>query len=62
MVVNLADLREARGVVAELAANNPLLQPVFDRLDREFQQMIAKPKLSPTQALAQRRRELRELC
>ena len=62
MAVTIQEVREARGIVAELAANNPLLQPVFDRLDREYQAMRAAPKLTPMQAEARRRRELRELC
>lgn len=61
MAVTLADLYEARGVVAELVANNALLQPVYDRLDRELKLMLAKPKLTPAQAEARRRRDLREL-
>lgn len=62
MSVSLADLREARGVVAELVVNNPLLQPVFDRLDREYKAALAAPKLTPAQAEARRRRDIRALA
>lgn len=62
MSVSLADLREARGIVAELAVNNPLLQPVFDRLDREYKAALAVPKLTPLQAAAQRYQEIRALA
>ncbi|SEM87086.1 hypothetical protein SAMN04488103_102299 [Gemmobacter aquatilis] len=62
MSVSLADLREARGIVAELAVNNPLLQPVFDRLDREYKAAFAAPKLTPAQAEARRRRDIRALA
>jgi len=62
MSVSLADLREARGIVAELAVNNPLLQPVFDRLDREYKAALAAPKLTPAQAEASRRRDIRALA
>lgn len=58
MSVSIADLREARGIVAELAAKNPLLQPVFDRLDRECRAFTE----TPLQAEARRRREIRELA
>lgn len=61
-VVTLADVREARGIVAELAAANPLLQPVFDRLDREYAAMRAGANAeSSLQRAARRSREAREL-
>lgn len=59
---SIDDLREARDKVAELTANNPRLQPVFDRLDREYRAMLTKPSLSPVQIIASRRREVRELA
>lgn len=62
MTVTLADLREARAKVAELTANNPRLEPVFDRLDREYKAMMIKPTLSPVQITARRSRDLRELA
>jgi hypothetical protein len=62
MTVTLAELREARDKVAELTANNPRLQPVFDRLDREYRAMRTKPHLSPVQIIASRSREVRELA
>lgn len=37
-MVTASEIREARGIVAELAAANPLLLPVFERLEREYQQ------------------------
>ena len=61
-VTTIEELKEVCGVVAELVANNALLQPVFDRLDRELKQTLAKSKLTPAQALAMRRREVRELA
>lgn len=62
MNVTLAELREARDKVAELTANNPTLQPVFDRLDREYKAMRSGPILAPAQIIAQRSREIRELA
>lgn len=62
MSVTLADLREARDKVAELTANNPRLQPVFDRLDREYKAMRTTPTLAPVQVIARRNREVRELA
>lgn len=62
MPIPLDELREARGVVAELAARNPLLQPVFDQLDREYEAMAAKPRLSKVEFEAMRRADLRELA
>ena len=62
MVFTIEEVREARGKVAELAARNPLLQPVFDRLDREYQAMVNLPRLSPLQSVAQRRADLRQLA
>lgn len=62
MCTTIDDLREARDKVAELTANNPRLQPVFDRLDREYRAMLTKPALSPVQIIASRRREVRALA
>lgn len=62
MSVTVKELREARGIVAELAAKNPLLQPVFDRLDREYESMVAKPRLPRLQFEAKRRADLRQLA
>lgn len=61
MAVTLAELREARGIVAELAANNPLHPPVFERLDREYKAMLGKAE-TPIASEARRRREVRELA
>lgn len=56
----LAEIREARGVVAELAVANPLLEPVFDRLDREYT-MAKEGNESPLMVAAVRAREIRTL-
>lgn len=62
MVFSIEEVREARGKVAELAAQNPLLQPVFDRLDREYKAMVNRPRISPVQLEAMRRADLRQLA
>lgn len=56
-MTTLADIREARGVVAELAAANPILQPVFERLDREYR----AAKEDGVDRVARRARDAREL-
>lgn len=55
-------IRAARDKVAELALVNPMLTPVFDRLDREYE--LAKSGRQPVnrlEAAAARRRRIREL-
>lgn len=56
-MASLAEIREARGVVAELAAANPALRPVFDRLDREYKARVQ----DPMEKAASRARDLREI-
>jgi hypothetical protein len=57
---NINDVRKARQIVAELAANNPLITPVFERIDREYKAMLASGE-SEMQKLARRARETRQL-
>ena len=56
------EIRAARDKVAELASVNPLLKPIFDRLDREYEAAKAGPKpVSRLEAIAARRRRTRDL-
>jgi hypothetical protein len=56
------EIRAARDKVAELALMNPLLTPVFDRLDREYELAKAgRQPVSRLEAAARRRRRTRDL-
>lgn len=57
---DINDVRKARQIVAELAANNPLITPVFERIDREYKAMLTSGE-SEMQKLARRAREMRQL-
>lgn len=59
-MATLAEIRKARGVVAELAAANPLIKPVFDRIEAEYQRALAGNE-SPLEQVARRQKEIREL-
>ena len=59
--VKLEELKQARSIVAELAAANPLLTPVFERLDSEYN-ALATIRETPLQRIARQRREIRELA
>ncbi|GAM00006.1 hypothetical protein [Sphingomonas parapaucimobilis] len=60
MAVTLEELKKARRIVAELAEANPLLAPVFERLDDEYQAMAGRRE-TPIQKIARQRREIRDL-
>lgn len=56
------EIRAARDKVAELALMNPLLTPIFDRLDREYELAKAgRHPVSRLEAAAARRRRTRDL-
>jgi hypothetical protein len=59
--IDSEQLKQARCIVAELAASNPLLTPVFERLDREYS-ALAESRETPIQRIARQRREIRELA
>ncbi|NSZ17560.1 hypothetical protein [Agrobacterium vitis] len=59
--INIEELKQARCIVAELAAANPLLTPVFERLDKEYN-MLAGSRETAIQRIARQRREIRDLA
>lgn len=61
MSVMFEELRKARSIVAELAEGNPLLAPVFERLDKEYTAMLGRQE-TPIMRIARQRREIRELA
>ena len=61
-IITTDQIRAARDKVAELALVNPMLAPIFDRLDREHEAAKAgKAPMSRVEAIAARRRRTREL-
>lgn len=61
MTVKIEELKQARRVVAELALANPLLTPIFERLDKEYNALVDMRE-TPLQRIARQRREIRELA
>ena len=61
MTVKIDELKQARRVVAELALANPLLTPIFERLDKEYNALVGMRE-TPLQRIARQRREIRELA
>ena len=61
MTVKIEELKQARRVVAELALANPLLTPIFERLDKEYIALVDMRE-TPLQRIARQRREIRELA
>ncbi len=60
--ITLERVRHAHGLAAELAANNPILTPVFERIDRELKAMISAPaRETRLEMTVRRRKEIREL-
>lgn len=59
-MVLMEDLRKARMIAAEAALNNRLIQPVFDRLDREYKLRLAGGE-SEMEKLVRRARDIRQL-
>lgn len=59
--ITIERVRNAHGIAAELAANNPILMPVFERVDRELKAMLESPKSeTPLEKTVRRRRDIRE--
>lgn len=62
LTITPEEIRTARDKVAELAMVNPMLTPVFDRLDREYELAKAgRHPVSRLEAAATRRRRTRDL-
>ncbi|MGB3250089.1 MAG: hypothetical protein WBB13_13100 [Tabrizicola sp.] len=61
-IMTLERIRDARDKAAELAVLNPLLMPVFESMDRDYEAAKAgKAPMSRVEAIAARRRRTREL-
>lgn len=61
-LITLERIRAARDKAAELAVLNPILMPVFDSMDRDYEAAKAgRAPISKAEAIAARRRRTREL-